>query len=106
MNNEYSFKASCHCGAVQIEFQSKSGELEQYGCSCSICTIRNSKMTPVPLALLQVKSGLNNLTLYQFHTMTAKHYFCKTCGIYTHHQRRSRPDQYAVNVACIHGVGK
>jgi hypothetical protein len=32
------------------------------------------------------------------------HYFCLVCGIYTFHQRRSRPDQYGVNVACIEGV--
>jgi len=25
------------------------------------------------------------LTLYQFNTNTAKHYFCSACGIYTYH---------------------
>lgn len=48
--------------------------------------------------------GQENLTLYQFNTNTAKHYFCSICGIYTHHQRRSNPDQFGVNVACIEGV--
>ena len=36
--------------------------------------------------------------------MTAKHYFCSTCGIYTHHQRRSNPHQFGFNVACLDGV--
>ena len=36
--------------------------------------------------------------------MTAKHYFCSRCGIYTHHQRRSNPQQYGVNVACLTGI--
>ncbi len=36
--------------------------------------------------------------------MTAKHYFCKTCGIYTHHQRRSNPKEFAFNIACLEGV--
>jgi hypothetical protein len=35
---------------------------------------------------------------------TAKHFFCSKCGIYTHHQRRSNPDQFGVNVACLLGV--
>ncbi len=30
--------------------------------------------------------------------------FCSVCGIYTFHQRRSNPQQYGVNVACIDGV--
>ena len=36
--------------------------------------------------------------------MTAKHYFCSICGIYTHHQRRSNPLQFGFNVACLEGV--
>ncbi len=53
---------------------------------------------------LKIIQGEDKLTLYQFHTMTAKHYFCSICGIYTHHQRRSDPTQFAFNVACLEGV--
>ena len=42
--------------------------------------------------------------MYQFNTRTAKHYFCCHCGIYTHHQPRTRPDMIAVNVGCIDDV--
>ena len=35
---------------------------------------------------------------------TARHYFCRTCGIYTHHQRRSNPAELGINVACIEGI--
>jgi len=44
------------------------------------------------------------LSSYRFHTGTAQHFFCSHCGIYTHHQRRSDPTLYAVNVACLDGV--
>jgi hypothetical protein len=39
-----------------------------------------------------------------FNTFTAKHYFCSNCSIYTHHQRRSSPQQYGCNVGCLEGV--
>jgi len=61
-------------------------------------------MAGVPLDRLRVRKGADNLTLYQWNTGVAKHYFCKTCGIYTHHQRRSNPNEYAVNIACLDGV--
>jgi len=48
--------------------------------------------------------GAEKLTLYQFNTMTAKHYFCSVCGIYTHHQRRSKPTEFGFNVACLEGI--
>ena len=53
---------------------------------------------------LKILKGADKLMLYQFNTMTAKHYFCSVCGIYTHHQRRSNPNQYGFNVACLEGV--
>jgi hypothetical protein len=53
---------------------------------------------------IHITHGAELLTVYQFNTNTAKHYFCSRCGIYTHHQRRSNPKQYGVNVACLDGV--
>jgi len=57
-----------------------------------------------PKLRVQVSELGHYLTLYQWNTFTAKHYFCRVCGIYTHHQRRSDPTQYGFNVACIEGV--
>tara|TARA_Y100000782_G_scaffold114533_1_gene151025 strand:- start:253 stop:531 length:279 start_codon:yes stop_codon:yes gene_type:complete len=69
-----------------------------------MCRKRGAIAASVLLENLKIIKGEDNLTLYQFNTMAAKHYFCKTCGIYTHHQRRSNPHQFAINVACIEGV--
>jgi hypothetical protein len=66
--------------------------------------MRGAISVSVPLDGLKVTKGVELLTLYQFNTMTAKHYFCSRCGIYTHHRRRSNPDQYGVNLACLEGV--
>jgi len=53
---------------------------------------------------ITITKGQEHLQLYQFGTGTAKHYFCKTCGIYTHHQRRSNPNEYGVNVGALQGI--
>jgi hypothetical protein len=45
-----------------------------------------------------------SLTLYQWNTAIAKHYFCKICGIYTHHIRRSDPSVYCVNIGCFDDI--
>ncbi len=51
-----------------------------------------------------VTRGGDHLTLYTWGTGAAQHWFCKVCGIYTHHRRRSRPDEYGVNAGCLEGV--
>jgi hypothetical protein len=66
--------------------------------------MRGAVAVSAELKDIQILSGQDVLTLYQFNTMEAKHYFCSKCGIYTHHQRRSDPTQYGINVACLEGV--
>lgn len=44
------------------------------------------------------------MTLYRWGTGVARHYFCSTCGIYTHHLRRSDPTEFGVNIANFPGV--
>jgi hypothetical protein len=53
---------------------------------------------------IQILEGAEHLSLYRFNTGAARHHFCRSCGIYTHHQRRSNPQEYGVNVACLDGV--
>jgi len=69
-----------------------------------MCRRRGAIVASVPLANMTLVSNDEQLGCYQFNTMTAKHYFCKNCGIYTHHQRRSEPSEYGFNVACLEGV--
>ena len=97
-------KATCHCGAVEMRVRLTDGFNTIRRCDCSYC--RRRQAAPVSAALdgIEIVKGADNLTLYQFGTNTAKHYFCKTCGIYTHHQRRSNPNEFGVNAANIEGV--
>ncbi len=97
-------RASCHCGAVRLELDLPDGIVDPRRCDCSICRRKGAIVASVPLAGLRVVSGAEHLRLYRFNTGTARHYFCGHCGIYTHHQRRSNPDQYGFNVGCLEGV--
>ena len=97
-------KASCHCGAIQFELSLPNGLVDPRRCDCSMCLRRGVIVASVPLDGIKITKGQDSLSLYQFNTHTAKHYFCSKCGIYTHHQRRSNPNQYGFNVACLAGV--
>ena len=94
-------RGSCHCGAVRFEIQSDFQELTT--CDCSMCRRRGAKMVKVHESAFTLLNGGDSLTLYQFHTHTAKHYFCSICGIYPFHRKRVTPDYYGVNVACLDG---
>lgn len=76
-------KASCHCGGVEFELTLPNGIEDPRRCNCSICRMRCAIAASVVLKGLKITKGANLLTLYQFNTMTAKHYFCSRCGIYT-----------------------
>jgi hypothetical protein len=92
-------KGSCHCNAVQFEIE---GELSSgFICDCSLCKRKNAIMYRVPKERFCLTKGENALSMYQWNTKIAKHYFCKHCGIYTHHQPRTVPDMIAVNLGCI-----
>ena len=97
-------RASCHCGAVELELELPDGIVDPRRCDCSICRRKGAVVASVPLAGLHVVKGADQLKLYQFNTRVARHYFCCNCGIYTHHQRRSNPQQYGYNVGCLQGI--
>lgn len=60
-------------------------------------------MVKVHESNFKLLSGEESLAVYQFHTLTAKHYFCQTCGIYPFHRKRVTPDFFGVNVFCLEG---
>lgn len=98
------YTLTCHCGAVELLVQLSDGLNTARRCDCSYCARRGSIAVSAPLNGVDIVKGKDNLTLYQWGTKTAKHYFCKTCGIYTHHQRRSNPNEFGINAAALKGV--
>ena len=55
----------------------------------------------VAWAAFELLSGADDLGEYQFHTRTARHFFCRHCGVYPFHRKRVTPDHFGVNVFCL-----
>lgn len=92
---------SCHCGAVKFRIDHTIAELTT--CDCSLCVRRNALMVRVPETALVVLEGEDLLTLYEWNTRRAKHYFCRRCGVYVFHRKRAAPDHFGINVFCLNG---
>ena len=62
-------------------------------------------MANVKLKNLKIIKGKDQLSVYKFgRKQHAEHFFCKYCGIYTHHRSYTNPENYEYNVACIDNV--
>jgi len=104
MADEKFVQAACHCRRVRFEVKLADGLDKPSRCTCSFCRMRGAVVVFAERDGVRIVSGEETLAEYQFNTRTAKHFFCSSCGIYTHHQRRSSPGAIAVNVACIEGA--
>lgn len=96
------YQGSCHCNAVQFEIDADVASGVQ--CDCSLCKRKNAVMLRVHKDKFRLLTGEDALSLYEWNTHAAKHYFCKHCGIYTHHQPRTRADMIGVNLGCIDDI--
>ncbi len=99
------YQGHCHCGAVRFRY---SGERIERGlrCTCSMCARRGAMMSSEAIAPehIAIEADEGALGLYQFGARTAKHYFCRRCGIYTHHETARVPGHFRVNLACIDAI--
>jgi hypothetical protein len=95
------YQGSCHCGTVRFTLRAELVELTT--CDCSLCVKKNALMTKVHESALTISAGEEALSLYQWNTRRAKHWFCSRCGIYTFHRKRAQPDHYGVNIHCLDG---
>ena len=96
------YKGSCHCGAVKFSY---NGDRIENGlrCNCSICSRKGAMMSTemIPEANLHIDAAEDTLALYQFGKKTAKHYFCRQCGIYPFHETARASGHYRVNLGCV-----
>lgn len=101
-NEEVKHSGGCHCGAVQFEVR---GPITRaMTCTCSICSQADAVWHATDEAGLSILKGEDALSLYQFGTKTAKHYFCRHCGIHPLSRPRINPKLWVVNLRCVRGV--
>lgn len=96
--------ATCHCGACAITATLPRGLIDAARCTCSFCRRRQAAAVTATTASVIVTRGADALTRYSWGSHTAQHYFCKICGIYLYHRRRSDPAECGVNLGCIEGA--
>jgi hypothetical protein len=73
-------------------------------CNCSICVRKGYLHVIVPPERFRLLAGGDALATYRFGTMTARHHFCRHCGIASFYVPRSHPDHVDVNARCLDGV--
>ncbi len=93
-------RGGCHCGRVRIEVLAPA-DLELLECNCSICDRSGYLHLIVSASEFRLLSGEDDLIEYTFGTRTAKHRFCKYCGVKSFYIPRSHPDGYSVNARCL-----
>ena len=96
-------KLKCHCGLFEAEINI-SNLTKVLKCNCSICKRKGATMYLVKNEDFKIIKGKDSIKLYQFHTKVAKHFFCTSCGIYTHHHPRSNPAMTGFNLGCIDDI--
>ena len=90
----------CHCGRVRFQVQAPA-QIEVLDCNCSICAMTGYLHLTVPAAQFRLLRGEDALSCYQFNTGTARHLFCRVCGIKSYYVPRSHPDGFSVNARCL-----
>ena len=97
-----SYQGSCHCGAVRFRVRADLSSLLE--CNCSVCTKKGILHLIVPPEQFELVQGGEELATYQFNTNTAKHTFCRHCGMHPFYVPRSDPDKISVNARCLDGI--
>lgn len=90
----------CHCGRVRLEVDAPAA-IVALDCNCSICRMSGFLHLIVPAHRFRLLGGADALLEYTFNTGTAKHRFCRHCGIKSFYVPRSNPDGIDVNVRCL-----
>lgn len=102
MTAPLSHEGSCQCGRITFRVDGEISGVTK--CTCSICRRVGALWHGTGESGLKILSGEDELSVHQFNTMTAKHYFCRHCGVHPFSRPRLDPTKWVVNVRCIDDI--
>jgi hypothetical protein len=95
-------RGGCHCGAIRFEVEGEPSVVTI--CNCSICAMTGYLHWEVEPAHFHLLTSDDAILTYEFGTRTAKHHFCRECGISPFRRSRVNPEAIDVNARCVEGV--
>ena len=79
------FDGSCHCGNIQVEFETAQApdSLQLRECGCTFCRRHGATAVTDPAGRLEVRlSDPREVSRYRFALRTADFLVCRTCGVF------------------------
>ena len=78
------FAGGCHCGAVNVTFESTqpAATLERRACQCSFCRSHGALTVSDADGALRFDAAAGSLVRYRFGLKTADFLLCARCGVY------------------------
>lgn len=103
MTRTLSCEGGCHCGRVRFAVRFADPP-ELLDCNCSICAKTGFLHLIAGADDFTLLRGQEELAEYRFGSGTARHLFCRHCGIKSFYVPRSHPDGFSVNWRALDGV--
>ena len=78
------YTGSCHCGAIQIRFESpkRPEEMRVGRCACSFCRRHGARTMGDPAASVEFHGAAKDITRYRFGLGITDYLLCAKCGAY------------------------
>ena len=78
------FEGGCHCGAIQVAFESRheAKDLQVRACGCGFCRSHGARTMTDPEGAAEITASADRLNRYRFGLGTADFLVCNDCGTY------------------------
>lgn len=99
------YNGGCHCGALNISFETTQApaSLQRRACQCSFCRAHGVVSISDPDGAMKVEAKADALVRYRFGLKTADFLVCARCGVYVASVFEDGEDMWGViNANALH----